>query len=143
MTAQSDIGAPNNGHKEAIGNGPTGSRGCGMRLPAPETAEWEMPHPIVARMALEVLWRELFLTRTPGTLEPEEDAVEKALDAMHAMLWRKEMQAVADTALTAHYLVIRPINPLNMPGPEQAAEIAAAIATLERHDLVARGWSDE
>jgi hypothetical protein len=116
----------------------------GVRIPAPVTADDEMPHPIVARMALEILWRELEFTRVPGTpLAPEEEAVGKALDAMHAMLWRKEMQAVADTALIAHYLIIRPINPLNMPGPEEAAEIAAAIATLDRHDLIARGWTDE
>jgi hypothetical protein len=108
----------------------------------PEIGEYEMPHPIVARMALEFLWRE-FNSSVPGTLEPEEEAVNKALEAMHAMLWRKEMQAVADTALIAHYLIIRPINPLNMPGPEETEEIKAAIATLDRNDLIARGWTDE
>ena len=103
-----------------------------------------MPHPIVARMALEILWREFEFTRDPRTpLEPEEEAVAGALDAMHAMLWRNEMEAVADTALIAHYLIIRPINPLNMPGPEETAEIAAAIATLDRNDLIARSWTDE
>jgi hypothetical protein len=113
-----------------------------MRIPPPELAEDEMPHPIVARMALEVLWRE-FTSRVPGTLEPEEEAVDRALEAMHAMLWRREMRAVADTALIAHYLIIRPINPLNMPSPKVAAEIAAAIATLDRNDLVARSWTDQ
>jgi hypothetical protein len=114
----------------------------GVRIPQSGGAEDEMPHPIVARMALEVLWRE-FTARVPGTLEPEEEAVDKALEAMHAMLWRKEMEAVASTALIAHYLVIRPINPLNIPGPEETAEIAAAIATLHRHDLIARAWTEE
>jgi hypothetical protein len=113
----------------------------GVRVPLPEHADEEMPHPYVARMALEILWREL-TNRVPGTLEPEEKAVDKALEGMHAMLWRKEMEAVADTALIAHYLIIRPINPLNMPGPEEAAEIAAAIATLDRNDLIARSWTD-
>jgi len=68
-----------------------------------------MPHPIAARMALEILWRELEFEHDPHTpLEPEKEAVAKALDAMHAMLWRKEMEAVAATALSAHYLIIRP-----------------------------------
>ena len=114
----------------------------GVRVPFPEYTEDEIPHPIVARMALEVLWQEL-MHRVPCTLEPEEEAVNAALEAMHAMLWRREMQAVADTALTAHYLIIRPINPLNMPGPEERAEIAAAIATLDRNDLIARSWTDK
>lgn len=114
----------------------------GVRIPPPEMPEDDMPHPIVARMALEMLWHE-FTNRVPGTLEPEEEAVNRALGAMHAMLWRREMQAVAETSLIAHYLIVRPINPLNMPGPEEAAEIAAAIATLDRHDMIARPWTDE
>lgn len=126
-----------------LGNQLAEFRELGLRLPHPETMEWEMPHPVVARMALEVLWRELFYTRIPGDLEPEEEAVEKVLEVMHEMLWRKEMKAVADTALTAHYLIIRPINPLHMPGPEETAEIAGAIATLERHGLIARNWTDD
>jgi hypothetical protein len=130
-------------HDNERGNEPVGFRERGLRLAQPETVEWEIPHPVVARLALEVLWQELFYTRVPGTLEPEEKAVEKSLDTMHAMLWRKEMQAVADTALTAHYLIIRPINPLHMPGPEETAEIAGAIATLERHGLIARTWTDD
>jgi hypothetical protein len=118
------------------------SRGRGVRIPLPSSLEYELPHPIAARMALEVLWHELFYDRVPGKLEPEEEEVEKRLYAMHEMLWRKEMQAVLDTALTAHFLIIRPINPLNMPGPEETVDIAAAIATLDRYDLIARGWSD-
>jgi hypothetical protein len=114
----------------------------GVHISQSGGVEDEIPHPIVARMALEVLWRE-FTTRVPGTLEPEEEAVVEALEPMHAMLWRKEMEAVAGTALIAHYLVIRPVNPLNMPGPEETAEIAAAIATLHRHDLIARAWTEE
>jgi hypothetical protein len=121
-------------------NGPLARRG--VRVPLPEYADEEIPHPSVARMALEVLWRE-FTNRVPGTLEPEEEAVNKALEAMHSMLWRKEMQAVAGTALIAHYLIIRPVNPLNMPGPEETEEIKAAIAALDRNDLIARGWTDE
>jgi hypothetical protein len=116
----------------------------GVRIPQPDVGEYEMPHPIVARMALEILLRELASERNPGIpLEPEEEAVCMALDAMHDMLWRREMDSVADTALSAHYLIIRPVNPLNMPGPEEASEIAAAIATLDRHDLIARSWTDE
>jgi hypothetical protein len=114
----------------------------GVHISQSGDVEDEISHPIVARMALEVLWRE-FTTRVPGTLEPEEEAVVEALEPMHAMLWRKEMEAVAGTALIAHYLVIRPVNPLNMPGPEETAEIAAAIATLHRHDLIARAWTEE
>jgi hypothetical protein len=136
MTAQPDSQALSR-HDTAAG-----SQMRGVRLPLPASAEYELPHPIVARMALEVLWRELFYTSVPGSLEPEEKAVEQALGAMHAMLWRKEMEAVADTALTAHFLIIRPVNPLHMPGPGETAEIAGAIATLERHGLIARGWSD-
>jgi hypothetical protein len=119
-----------------------GPRMRGVRIPMPSGAEYELPHPIVARMALEVLWKELFANCVPGSLEPEEAAVEQNLYTLHEMLWRSEMEAVASTALTAHFLIIRPVNPLNMPAPEEAADIAAAIATLERHDLIARGWSD-
>jgi hypothetical protein len=141
MTAQPDSHVPSR-RDVAATDASTGSQKRGVRLPVPASTEYELPHPIVARMALEVLWRELFYTSVPGRLEPEEEAVEKALSAMHRMLWRKEMEAVADTALTAHFLIIRPVNPMHMPGPDETAEIAGAIATLERHGLIARGWSD-
>ena len=53
------------------------------------------------------------------------------------------MKAVAATNLTANYLVIRPVNPLHMPAPEEADEIGAAIATLTRHGMIARNWEDD
>jgi hypothetical protein len=105
-------------------------------------AEYDMPHPIVARLALEVLWQQ-FTNTVPGSLEPEEEAVNDAMRAMHAMLWHREREAAAATGEYAHYLIVRPVNPLNMPTPDEAAEIAAALATLDRHDLLARPWTDE
>jgi hypothetical protein len=119
------------------GNGPRG-----VRVPVPDSDEFEMPHPVVARMALEVLWNQ-FAATVPGDLGPEEQAVNDAICSMHEMLWRREMEAVASTALTAHFLIIRPVNPMNMPGPEETAAIAAAIATLDSHGLISRPWSDE
>jgi hypothetical protein len=40
---------------------------------------------------------------------------------------------------------VRPtlLNPLDMPGPEQAAEIRDALATLIRHGMIARNIEDE
>ena len=68
----------------------------GIRIPQPIAAEQDMPHPIAARLALEVLWQQ-FTSTVPGHLEPEEEAVNAAMRAMHAMLWRRERQAAADT----------------------------------------------
>jgi hypothetical protein len=114
----------------------------GVRIPAPALTEQDMPHPIVARLALEVLWRQFFTT-VPGHLEPEEEQVNSAMQAMHEMLWRKERQTAAETGQYCHHLIVRPVNPLNMPAPGELAEIADALATLDRHDLLARPWADE
>ena len=65
-----------------------GARRLGARLPLAERFEDEMPHPVVARMALEILAREL-VTSHIGPLEPEQEAVASAIHAMHAMLWDK------------------------------------------------------
>jgi hypothetical protein len=92
-------------------------------------------------MALEILWYEL-LNRVPATLGPREKAVKDALSAMHQLLRDKEMQAVAETGITPHYLVIRPLNPLNLPDPGQVTEIRDARAVLVRHDMIACGWGD-
>jgi hypothetical protein len=119
----------------------TGARGHGMLIPAPDATQ-EMPHACLARMALEVLWTELFYRADLAALGPEEQAVSAALHDLHALLWEREMQAVAATGLTAHYLIIRPLSPLSLPAPGHVAEIRDAIATLIRHDLIARGWSD-
>jgi hypothetical protein len=125
------------------GEGEGGLRGPrGVRIPSVQCYDFEIPHPIVARLALEILWNQ-FVTTVPGELEPEEQAVNKALHDMHEMLWRREMEAVNHTALTAHYLIIRPVNPMNMPGPDETAAIAAAIATLDSHSLIARPWADD
>jgi hypothetical protein len=73
--------------------------------PASHPAPARHPHP------------QLFLTTVAGTLEPEEGAVNHAIQAMHAMLWRKEREAAAETGQYCHYLIVRPVNPLNMPAP--------------------------
>jgi hypothetical protein len=101
----------------------------------------DWPHPALTRLAVEVLYME-FLSRVPGTMTPQEQAVDTALGAMHEMLWAKEMQAVADTGITSHYLVIRPLNLLCLPEPAQVAEIRDALATLVRYGLIAQpdGW---
>jgi hypothetical protein len=114
----------------------------GVRIASRMEAEYDMPHPIVARLALEVLWQQLF-NAIPGRLAPEEERVESALLAMHAMLWERERAAAAETGQYAHYIILRPLNPLNMPSPEEVAAIRDAIATLDRHDLIARPWADE
>jgi hypothetical protein len=105
-------------------------------------AACDMPHPIVARLAIEVLWQQLINT-IPGQLTPEEERVDSALRAMHEMLWERERAAAAETGEYAHYIILRPLNPLNMPSPEEAAAIRDAIATFDRHDLLARPWADE
>ena len=76
---------------------------------------------------------------TPATWKPEEEDIQQKLHAMHAMLWDKEMNAVAHSGLSAHYLIIRPINPLNMPSTQVAAETSTAFATLHRHGAIAAG----
>jgi hypothetical protein len=101
-----------------------------------------MPHPIAARLALEILYLQLF-AHVPGKLEPEEEAVSDALQALHDKLWRQEEDAAAETGLFTHHLILRPVSPLNLPAPGEAADIAAALATLDRHDLIARPWADE
>jgi hypothetical protein len=118
----------------------TAPDGHGQPIPCPEEIAL-IPHAGAARMALEILWGEL-LNRVPSGLDPREKAVKDALSAMHQMLWDKEMQAVAETGITPHYLVIRPLNPLNLPGPGQVAEIRDAMAVLVRHDMIARGSGD-
>jgi hypothetical protein len=118
----------------------TAPDGHGLPIPCPEEIAL-IPRAGVARMALEILWDEL-LNRVPGTLDPREQAVRSALNAMHEMLWEREMQAVAESGITVHYLVIRPLNPLNLPDPGQVAEIRDAMAVLVRHDMIARGWGD-
>jgi hypothetical protein len=84
----------------------TSAHRYGARIPLEEIES--KPHPIVARMALELLWNELSATRMPSSLEPEEQAVNQALFAMHKMLWDKELDAIAETGLIYDYLVIRP-----------------------------------
>jgi hypothetical protein len=118
----------------------TEARAHGTPIPHQEDLQG-LPHVNVTRLALEVLWNELFYRRS-GKLEPEEEAVGKALDDLHEMLWDEEMQAVAETGLTSHYLVIRPIDPLNIPGPEATSEIGHAIGTLLRHGMIARDTED-
>ena len=93
----------------------TATHDHGHHLPIPDSYS-ELPHPYIARLALEVLSYQ-FNRTTPDKLEPEEEDIQQKLHAMHAMLWDKEMNAVADSGLSAHHLIIRPINPLNMPSP--------------------------
>jgi hypothetical protein len=101
-----------------------------------------LPHASVARMALEVLFDVL----AGGEDEPPQEAKEGLYKAMwdyHDLLWRKKMQEVADSGLTPHYLIIRPVNPLNMPPAQAAAEIRDAVAALVRHGMIAgRGGDD-
>jgi hypothetical protein len=78
----------------------------------------------MARLALQVLWHDL----RAGT--PEYEGAWEALRQVHDMLVAREHKELAETGLPGHYLIIRPVSPLAIPGPEDAARIREAITTL-------------
>lgn len=119
-----------------------GAHGHGLPVMRCEGCTDYLPRASVARMALEVLF-DLVGDDEETAAQGTRPGLFEALWAYHDMLWHKELQEVADSGLTPHFFIIRPVNPLNMPPAEALAEIRDAIATRVRHGMIAgRGGDD-
>jgi hypothetical protein len=64
------------------------------------------------------------------------ETVHTALLEIHERLCKAEMANLRTYGLSNDYLVIRPINPMNPPGPEAMEQVTAAIRTLARFGLI-------
>jgi hypothetical protein len=116
-------------------DGPTGlvpsGKGHGAAVP-----QWNAPEAGKLRLALEVLWDELF----DGRLT---DAALGMLTELHQQVTAAEEEQLAASGLTSQYLVIRPVDVLNPPGPTEMAKITEAIRTLAGLGMLAGPGGDE
>lgn len=83
----------------------------------------------ILRLALNVLYDNLSSDIVDG---PVEDIFCK----IHDHLSEAETSALVRFGLAEHYVIIRPISPARPPEPAAMKEIAAAINTLEEHDML-------
>jgi hypothetical protein len=89
----------------------------------------------VTRLALDALLGSL----PDDMLTP---ATENTLWDIHDQLCKKELAALSLWGIPRQYLIIRPINPANLPAPEDMERIIAAIRTLSSLGLLAGRGSD-
>jgi hypothetical protein len=78
------------------------------------------------RLALNVLWNGL--DEFPGDKTTE--SVADALASVHDLINDAESANLRIFGQAEHYLIIRPISPVNPPPPEIMAKITAAVSTL-------------
>jgi hypothetical protein len=109
---------------------PSGS-GRGAAVP-----QWNAPDSGKLRLALEVLWDELFDGRLP-------DAVLGMLTELQQQVTAAEEAQLVASGLTSQYLVIRPVDVLSPPGPEQMAKITGAIRALAELGMLVGAGGDE
>jgi hypothetical protein len=83
------------------------------------------------RLALNILSR-----RLPADVETE--SVRESLGSIHEWICKAELKALRTWGLPTQYVIIRPINPLNPPGPEDMEKISSAIRALDDLGLVVR-----
>ena len=72
----------------------------------------------------------------PDIEDIETDSVHSALMIIYEKLGEMEMANLQRRGLSTDYLVIRPVNPMNPPGPEAMEQVTAAIRTLARFGLI-------
>jgi hypothetical protein len=89
----------------------------------------------VARLALDAL---------PGSLPADmlTPATENTLWDIHDQLCEKELAGLRLWGISRQYLIIKPINPANLPSAEDMGKITAAIRTLASLGLIAGRGSD-
>lgn len=78
------------------------------------------------RLALNVLWNGLDEFSDGETTE----SVADALASIHDRINRTESAGLRTFGQAEHYLIIRPISPVNPPAPETMEKITAAVRTL-------------
>ena len=78
------------------------------------------------RLALNVLWDGL--DELPG--ETATESVADALASVHDLINEAESADLRIFGEAEHYLIIRPISPVNPPPPEIMAKITAAVSVL-------------
>jgi hypothetical protein len=76
------------------------------------------------RLVLNVLWDEL--PNDMSTAGPVRDALESILSRINQV----EAAGLRTWGLAEHYLIIRPVSPINPPPPETLENITAAVRTL-------------
>jgi hypothetical protein len=81
------------------------------------------------RLGLDVLWGEL--SPDIGT-----DAIMDTLWNLHERLCEAELKELRIWGLPQQYVIISPINPMSLPGPEDMEKIAHAIRTLDDLGLI-------
>jgi hypothetical protein len=69
-------------------------------------------------------------------------ATENALWDVHDQLCEKELAGLSLWGISRQYLIIRPINPANLPSAANMGKITAAIRTLANLGLIAGRGSD-
>ena len=89
----------------------------------------------VARLALDAL-----LGSLPNDLLTP--ATENALWDIHDQLCTKELADLRQWGINRQYLIIKPINPANLPTPKDMDKISTAIRTLASLGLIAARGSD-
>lgn len=83
------------------------------------------------RLALNVLWDQLPNDMTTGP-------VHDALATIHDRINDTESAELRRRGLAEHYLIIRPVSPLNSPPPRAMEKITAAVRTLAELGMIAR-----
>jgi hypothetical protein len=82
------------------------------------------------RLALNVLWDDL-----PDDMN--DTPVREALQTIHDRITQAENASLRVNGLAEHYLIIRPLSPLNPPPPQANKQITAAVRTLAEHGMLA------
>lgn len=83
------------------------------------------------RLAVAVLWRD-------RPREMRTSAIDGALSLICEQLRATEMASLRQWGATEQHVIVLPINPLRLPGPEDMAKVAEAIRVLDDLGLIAR-----
>jgi hypothetical protein len=93
-------------------------------LPNNSTLSVILPWPTRFRFLIEELWEEL------SEANLQHDTARQVLASLHQQARQREENDLAKAGIPGHYFIIRPINPLNPPAPEDMTRMRDAITTL-------------
>jgi hypothetical protein len=87
----------------------------------------------IIRLGLEAMWSAA--DQLPDDMQAPDD-VRTALWTINDWLQQAETGKLRDRLTARNYAIIRPVSLLNPPGPQDMADIIAAISVLSTHGLV-------
>lgn len=106
----------------------TGERGHGVAVETDDLLA-ALEHTRVLQLALDVLWGNM-----PGGLATE--SVRAAFCEIDERLRKTTLANLRRGGLPRDFLIVRPINPMNPPGPEDIEKVTTALRTLDQLGLL-------